>query len=157
MARDEHSVIAMRGASGDMTIPEAVGVPVIRTAFSAPERWHDVVRKLSEPVGEEEFLGNFSPLSDEGFDGASVEDLVSDLGEDRRSSLRIIIVFDSETEDSPDLPLLAVDLRKQGELTRFRVTPEAVHLFEMNIAISNMDFVEYARWAQQHGGLHSGF
>ncbi|MBN9739433.1 hypothetical protein PP1_031115 [Pseudonocardia sp. P1] len=82
---------------------------------------------------------------------------MSDLGEDRRSSLRIIIVFDSETEDSPDLPLLAVDLRKQGELTRFRVTPEAVHLFEMNIAISNMDFVEYARWAQQHGGLHSGF
>jgi hypothetical protein len=138
-------------------LPDTHGVAVVRTAFGDDGSWSGLVAALGEPGGADGFLGNFSPVDDVRFDGLSADDIVVDLDDEYRAAKRILLVFDRETEASALSPLLAVDLGDGGRHARFRVTPQAAHTFEMNIAVANMDFSEYARWADDHGGLHSGF
>jgi hypothetical protein len=114
--------------------------PVIRTDFSNDLAWEAVCAALRVPWEEFDLVANVECISDPRYDGMTVEQLTALAPQ---GPPYFMFVADQITLAHPEHPLLVVDLSEESE-PAFRAIPSEVAGIEANLAISNMDFFEFA-------------
>lgn len=127
------------------------GSYLIRTDFSNQGAWLSTLETVVARHGI--FEGAFHIVDDPGYTGATVEEIVRRLGPEFEQTF--LFVADSTTLSHPDRPVLVVDLW-EGSLNEFRAIPSEVAAIQINLAIANMDFEEFAG-AADADGIFRGF
>ncbi|MCX4844420.1 hypothetical protein [Streptomyces sp. NBC_00893] len=138
-------------------------VLVIRTDFSDDESWNAVVGELRRPWGPGgEFPARVQLVDASVWSGATADEvLAATVNED----LSIVFLADRETMESPARALLALstgwedkseldpvyyqELIESPEPREFRAVPAAVHGIQVDLALGNVDFAEYAGAASE--------
>jgi len=123
----------------------------IRTDFSNQAAWLSTLEMVVARHGI--FKGAFHVVDDPAYAGATPEEIVERLGP--RFEQTFIFVADSTTLSHPDRPVLVVDLW-EGSLDEFRAIPSEIAAIQINLAIANMDFEEFAG-AADPDGIFRGF
>lgn len=118
---------------------------VIRTDFSSDTAWESFCEALGQPVGD--FQADFQFVSDEAFDGATLEQLVTIAS---MVEAGFIVIADSASMKGAELTALAVDLLDNPGRT-FRFVPSIAWSVENNLSLGNMDFSEFADNATANG------
>jgi hypothetical protein len=123
----------------------------IRTDFSDQAAWRSTLETVVARHGI--FKGTFHVVDDPTYTGATPEQIVARLGPGFEQTF--MFVADSTTISHPDRPVLVVDLW-EGSLDEFRAVPSEVAAIQINLAIANMDFEEFAG-AADPDGIFRGF
>ncbi|MBE1533654.1 DUF6924 domain-containing protein [Actinomadura algeriensis] len=120
---------------------------VIRTDFSDQRAWEAVRAAL----GSSDYMEPPHSKEDRSYEGLSVEDVLARLPVGTRDPF--IAVVDKTTIDSPEMPVMLVDLNEwRGQYGRtFRVVPRELPSIEVNLSLANMDFFEFADSADDDG------
>ncbi|WP_280890186.1 hypothetical protein [Streptomyces sp. LBL] len=130
-------------------LPFSVDALVVRTDFSSDAAWDALRAALSTP-NEDDFLANVELVDDRRFADVLPEDAIGLLSAEYEHPL--LILADKQALASEELPLLVIGLRaERGQ--RFRVVAEWLWSVENNLAISNMDFKEFASAVEDDGVL----
>lgn len=127
------------------------GSYLIRTDFSTPAAWLSTLETVVARHGI--FKGDFHIVDDPAYAGATKEEIVRRLGPEFEQTF--LFVADSTTLAHPDRPVLVVDLW-EGTLNEFRAVPAEVAAIQINLALANMDFEEFAG-AADPDGIFRGF
>jgi hypothetical protein len=127
------------------------GSYLIRTDFSNQAAWLATLETVVARHGI--FKGAFHIVDDPAYAGATKEDIVRRLGSEFEQTF--LFVADSTTLAHPDRPVLVVDLW-EGTLNEFRAVPAEVAAIQINLALANMDFEEFAG-AADPDGIFRGF
>jgi len=132
-------------------LPTTPDVPVIRTDFSDQAAWERVKAEISW-VTPDEFNAYVTYVDDPAFAGLTVTELL-ECGPDRATHA-LLLVVDETTIQSPEHPILVVDLGSEpvqandwpGEPAgrSFRALPHTIQEIENNLSIANMDWEEFA-------------
>ncbi|MDX3434236.1 hypothetical protein PV664_35895 [Streptomyces sp. ME01-18a] len=158
-----------------MTMPEGLERPlpkigrdlfdvlVIRADFSDDEAWNAVVGELRRPWGPgDEFPARVLLVDAPAWSGATADEvLAAAVDED----LSVVFLADRETMQSPARALLALstvweeeseldpvyyqELIESPEPREFRAGPAAAHGVQVDLALGNADFAEYAGAASE--------
>ncbi|WP_181874350.1 DUF6924 domain-containing protein [Marinitenerispora sediminis] len=127
---------------------------VVRTDHGDDRAWQAVARALAEPWDDVGREPDARVVDDPAWDGATADEVLEALR--ARDDLAVVFLADSTTMRSEHRPLLAVTTaRAEGEddedyeqLTEFgrefRTLPAGVHEIQVNLAIANTGFDEYA-------------
>ncbi|MFE9790024.1 DUF6924 domain-containing protein [Nocardia salmonicida] len=127
--------------------------PVLRTDYSNPARWNQMCRVVTTP-NREECAAYVEFLEDRAYQGLTVEQVLDLVPQTFQH--RMLIVADTITMDSPELPLLCVDLETETYGRALRVIAAELHSIENNISIVNMFFSEFID-AADSDGIFRGF
>lgn len=123
---------------------------VVRTDFSDEAAWKALVAAIEAGGGEFRSFVRF--ISDPARATMTSEQIVDFA---RREERTFIFVVDRLTLTSPDRPVLVIDaVERPGR--SFRVVLASMWSVENNLAISNMDFEEFAS-AVEADGVFRGF
>ncbi|MFG2570906.1 DUF6924 domain-containing protein [Streptomyces sp. NPDC048567] len=131
---------------------------VIRTDFSDDEAWNAVVGELQRPWGPSgEFAAAVQLVDAPAWSGATADEVLAALVDE---DLVVVFLADRGTMQSPVRALLAVsavwedvsgldpvyyrELIESPEPREFRALPAAVHGVQVDLALGNGDFAEYA-------------
>jgi hypothetical protein len=113
---------------------------VVRTDFSADGAW-DALRTALYSPSRDGFLANVALVNDRTYEGLTPEQALRLIPAQYQHPL--IVLADSVTVASAELPLLVVDL--WGERGRcVRVVAAELWSIENNLSGGNMDFEEFA-------------
>ncbi|MFG2428272.1 DUF6924 domain-containing protein [Streptomyces sp. NPDC048590] len=138
-------------------------VLVIRTDFSDDEAWTAVVEELCLPWGPGgEFAAAVQLVDAPAWSGATADEVLAAVVDE---PLVVVFLADRTTMQSPARALLALsttwedvsgldpvyyqELIESPEPREFRVLPVAVHGVQVNLALGNVDFAEYAGAASE--------
>jgi hypothetical protein len=134
-----------------MLIPLSKTAPLIRTDFSSGGAWQRLLSTVSHPP--DPFLFSMEIVDETANEGATVEELLAGIGDDR--AYACFAVADSISISLPDHPLLVVDLMEERG-RRFRAIASAIASIDNNLSIANMGFSEFAN-AVDESGVFRGF
>lgn len=113
---------------------------LLRTDFTDEAAW-TVLCKAARAPSEEGFQANVDCVSDQCFDGLTVERLVA-LAR-KGASHPVAFMADRLAVTGSERPILVVDLA--GDTGRaFRVIPSQLWAVENNLSLGNMDYAEFA-------------
>jgi len=134
------------------------GIPVvIRLDFADDSIFSSIVKAISKPakglLNSSTLTFDVCCLQYKEYEGTSVEHLVKLLSASFKPA--VIYVIDHVTITHADHPILVVDLVDESGRT-FRVIPSTFWNVESNLALSNMDFEEFADSVDEHG-IFRGF
>jgi Domain of unknown function (DUF6924) len=120
---------------------------VLRTDFSDEPAWRTACTEMmAETV--EGFRAYVDIVEDPAFDGFGIDEILHAIGEDYDWSF--LIVADDVTMVEEEHPFLVLDLfHERGR--SFRALPGEIQGIENNLSIANMDFWEFADWADGDG------
>ena len=127
------------------------GSYLIRTDFSNQAAWLATLETVVARHGI--FKGDFHIVDDPSYAGLTKAEIVRRLGPEFEQTF--LFVADSTTLSHPDRPVLVVDLW-EGTLNEFRAVPAEVAAIQINLALANMDFEEFAGSADADG-IFRGF
>jgi hypothetical protein len=136
------------------SLPAVVGTALIRTDFSDDDRWAATVTRLTAP-DVSGYVADLGVVDDVRFAGAAVEDLLVLATPTWSRSYTCLFVADAVALASLELPVLVVGLRGADRGRTFRVIGDELWGIENNLALSNMDFAEFA--AATEDGVFRGF
>lgn len=136
------------------SLPAVVGTALIRTDFSDDDRWAAAVARLTTP-NVSGFVADLGIVDDRRFADASIADLLALATPFWCGLHACFFVADRATLASAELPVLVVGLRGDDRGRSFRVIGDELWGVENNLALSNMDFVEFA--AATEDGVFRGF
>lgn len=129
--------------------------PVTRTDFSDQSAWETVRAAIAAPIDDNGFGANLEFVDDTAFNGLSPTEILALSTDTWAASQACLVVVDTVTLASPEWPLLIVELgREPGRA--FRCVASEFPLIEVNLAIANMDFADFAD-AVQDDGVFRGF
>ncbi|MDQ0579437.1 DUF6924 domain-containing protein [Streptomyces rishiriensis] len=133
-------------------LPNALEALVVRTDFSADGAW-DALRAALYSPGRDGFLADVTLVDDRGYEGLTPDRALGLIPTEYQHPL--LVLADSVTLASAELPLLMVDLR--GERGRsVRVVATELWSIENNLSGANMDFEEFV-CAVDGDGVYRGF
>jgi hypothetical protein len=131
-------------------IPLTEFAAVVRTDFSAVDRWRRLKKVAEEPP--DPFISNLVFLDDTAFDGKKTEQIIALLPEDYPHGF--IFIADDRALREEDFPCLVVDLF-DGQQS-FRALARELASIENNLSIANMGFEEFAG-SVGNDGVFRGF
>lgn len=128
------------------TLPSHEDSLLVRTDFTDDTAWARAVEAAvkENPDG---FKAYVVPVSDPAFDGAGWQDVraaVPPVGD-----ALVLFIADSTALAGNDYPFLVVDVL--GEHRPFRCVASELCSVESNLNIANMDWEEFADYADEHG------
>lgn len=128
-------------------LPETANSLLLRTDFSDDAAWASLCMAVQQP-NDEGFRAYLDCISDPAYDRLGVQELaaVHPKGGDRSFAF----IADRTTLTDPERPVLVVDFYHEPGRT-FRVTPQEMWGVENNLSIANMDFSEFADYADPDG------
>ncbi|WP_406088931.1 DUF6924 domain-containing protein [Streptomyces sp. NBC_01013] len=138
-------------------------VLVIRTDFSDDESWNAVVGELHRPWGPVgEFPSTVQLVETPAWSGATTDEVFAAVVDEE---LIVVFLADRNTMQSPTRALLALstaredvsgldpvyyrELIESPEPREFRAMPAAVHGVQVDLALGNVNFAEYAGAASE--------
>lgn len=150
---------------------------LVRADWTDETAWASIVKAVNTPVDvggrgdRDEFATpDHVVLEDAGFEGAAADTLaaaIAALGHEGGYVLLADHVAMSEAAAGEEITLLYIDLgvrdAEHAELfdsdngRSFRCAVREVAAIEMNLSIANMDFSEFANYADDRGGVFRGF
>ncbi|MGW6421888.1 DUF6924 domain-containing protein [Nocardia sp. NPDC055053] len=124
---------------------------LVRTDFTDDAAWAHTLAAVMASY-DEDTTTELTPVDDVAFDGLTP----ADLG-DLLDGQTYVFLADTTTMTDPEHPLLAVDTSDEdaGDAV-FRLAPIAMAEVEVNFALSNMDFEDYAG-SVDDDGVFRGF
>lgn len=114
--------------------------PLIRTDYSDPARW-DTMRRVVTTPNEDECAAYVEFIEDRAYRNLTFDRVLDLVPANFRH--RMLIVADTITMNSAELPLLCVDLETDTYGRALRVIAAELHSIENNISIVNMYFSEF--------------
>jgi hypothetical protein len=136
------------------SLPAANGTALIRTDFSDDALWARALTRMTTP-NVSGFVADLGVVDDGRFADVEVSDLLGLATPGWSSGRRCLFVVDSTALASSELPVLVVGLQGEDRGSTFRVVADELWGVENNLALSNMDFAEFA--AATEDGIHRGF
>ncbi len=157
---------------------DAEATALIRTDRSHDAGWAAVLDAINTPVdttldGDPDgfVIPNFTPLDHPSFEGATGETLASAIASAGNAPLGYVLLADSQAMEEAAggslITLVYVDLTcpdpDDAEIfgtfmgRSFRCAIPEIAAIDVNLSISNMDFEEFADYADEHGGVFRGF
>lgn len=124
---------------------------IVRTDYSNDVAWDHLHHEI-ETLFEEQ-RDYVAIVSDPDFDGLDIDTLTT-LGQ-RHPYCSCLFVVDRVALTDMEHPILVLDLADEPELA-FRVIPEEMEGIADNLAVSNMDFYEFAECVDADG-IFRGF
>ena len=126
--------------------PDDLHSLLIRTAFSNDSTWEAVKAAVQAEV--DGFRANLNIVDDRRFDRLTIEQLLALTSKDPESTFLFLV--DSVTLESPEHPVLVVDLWEQpGRF--FRVIPRQMWAVQNNLVIANASWEDFADWVDADG------
>ncbi|MEV0011998.1 hypothetical protein AB0M10_22160 [Streptomyces sp. NPDC051840] len=133
-------------------------VLVIRTDFSHDEVWTAVVEELHRPWGPGgEFAAAVQLVDAPAWSGATADEVLAAVVDEdlavvfladrttMQSAARALLALSTTWEDVSGLdPVYYQELIESPEPREFRALPSAVHEVQVNLALGNVDFAEFA-------------
>ena len=132
-------------------LPTTKDSPVIRTDFQNEDAWKTICEMIRRPVPDGlggEFYAYVAFVDDPAFRDLTEYDLLERVPGDYAHSFLMIV--DKVTTSSPKYPVLVLDLIDERGRT-FRAIPTEIQCIENNLSIANMDFSEFADYAEEDG------
>jgi hypothetical protein len=116
---------------------------VLRTDYESHDIWDRICELIRAPQHDADytFFANVEFLEDPDVRNLTAEQLLTGVPDDYVHSF--LFVVDNVSIESPEFPILVIDLRKQRGRT-FRAIPSQIQAIENNLSIANMDFAEFA-------------
>ena len=123
---------------------------VLRTCFAKDEAWKAICDAIRKPVcvGADEFFAYVEFVEDQNFADMDVPELLSRVPPNYPHTF--LFVVDSVAIESPESPILVVDLYREPGRT-FRTVPSQIQGIENNLSIANMDFESFAECVDDNG------
>ncbi len=139
------------------SLPVTIGMPFVRADFADPAAWERVTSLVSLP-DEQGYTANLTHVEDRTLAGLDEAALAARFPRvyPEKYEHPVVFVADAVTMSAPDHPILVVNLNESDDSPPFRVVPGEVASIEANLAISNMDFFEFAENADDDG-IFRGF
>ncbi|WP_406291585.1 DUF6924 domain-containing protein [Embleya sp. NBC_00896] len=126
-----------------------MATPVLRTDFSASERWEAVRTAIDSPsMDAYGFVPDVEFVDDPDYRDLSTEQILALVPGSWAHP--ILVVFDRIAVASAEFPLLVIDLMAERG-REMRVIAAELWSIEANLSISNMDFHEFADGADEDG------
>ncbi|MEQ3553383.1 hypothetical protein WIS52_23175 [Pseudonocardia nematodicida] len=146
--------VVLRDRPTRPSLPAVGGTALIRTDFSDDDAWEAARTRLTVPdvSGFSADLGVIDELRFAEATATALLELATPAWARGRSCL---FVVDAVTLSSSELPVLVLGLRDDDRGRTFRAAGDQVAQLEINLALSNMDFSEFARATED--GVHRGF
>lgn len=136
------SAACSEGRGGEKAMlpkPDDLHSLLIRTEFSNAPAWEAVKAAVQAP--SEGFRANLNIIDDRRFDRLTIEQLLAIGAKDPESTF--LFMVDSVTLESPEHPVLVVDLWEQpGRF--FRVIPRQMWAVQNNLVIANLSWEDFA-------------
>ncbi|MFJ4584206.1 DUF6924 domain-containing protein [Streptomyces echinatus] len=131
---------------------EGGGIVLVRTCFTAPQAWNDLV-DFVDNGSEEGGCIDVTPIDNSAYDGLTEDQLrtLVDRNEDDWPHHSVLLVADHRALASPDLPLLAVDNPPGEPSPSCRIPRQYLENFVINMDLGNTDFHEWSRDAGDEG------
>ena len=127
-------------------LPQTQKPQVLRTDFSNQSAWEKACNGIQKPYGDHyvgvEFIDK---LEYKDIDKKQVLKLIPD-----DYNHNFIMIFDHFAAETPDCPLLIVDLSEEPG-REFRADPSQVFGIESNLETSNLFFSEFADFVDEEG------
>lgn len=151
---------------------------LIRTDRSNDAGWAAILEAINTPVDTTEdgdpagfVIPHFAALDQPSFEGVSGETLAAAVSAAGNAPLGYVLLADSqsmaEADSGVDLTLVYVDLTcpdpEDADLFNtfmgrsFRCSIPEIAAINVNLSTGNMDFSEFADYADEHGGVFRGF
>lgn len=151
---------------------------LIRTDRSNDAGWAAILQAINTPVdttsdGDPDgfVVPNFTALDHPSFEGVNGERLAAAINAAGNAPLGYVLLADSqsmaEADTGADLTLVYVDLTcpdpEDADLfdtfmgRSFRCSIPEIASIDVNFSISNMDFSDFANYADERGGVFRGF
>ena len=133
-------------------LPVTIGMPFIRADFADPAAWERVKSLVGLPDGQG-YAANLDYVADRtlaGLDEAALASRFPRLYPEKYDH-PVVFVADAVTMSAPDHPVLVVSLDEEDDSRPFRAVPGQIASIEVNLAISNLDFFEFAENADDDG------
>ena len=121
-------------------LPKSDNSLLLRTDFTDEAAWTALCEAAQEE-SDEGFQARVDCISDLAYDGLTVKQLVALAPKGGDHSFAFVV--DRISLTNPEHPVLVVDLYHEPGRT-FRVIPSEMWAIENNLAISNMDFFDFA-------------
>jgi hypothetical protein len=140
-------------------LPEVTAVPVVRTDFSSDAVWDRLKAELIAPAYDG---SDYEPALDfvERRDLSGMSLNVPEQEVPRRYptsyEFPFMIVVDEFAINSPEHPVLLLDLSEDDTTPSFRALPREIASIEANLSLANMDFFEF-RDSAAETGVFRGF
>jgi hypothetical protein len=125
-----------------------MNTPLIRTDFTDQESW-DALCEAVETPSEDDFLAYVEYIDDPANSDLTPEQILERYSDPRKRP-PLIIVADKLAMGTPEMPLLAIDVREEWG-RQLRVIVTELWSIENNISISNMWFTEFVAGADPDG------
>jgi hypothetical protein len=140
-------------------LPDATAVPVVRTDFSNDDVWAQLKADLAGPAddgsGYEPLLDYLERRDLSGLTAAAFEAEIPRLYP-TSYEFPFMIVVDEVAVNTPDHPVLLIDLNERDTTPSFRALPREIASIEANLSLANMDFFEFRNSADE-SGVFRGF
>lgn len=121
-------------------LPRSGATLLVRTDFSDHRAWEAVHVTIDTP-NEDGFRAYAKVLDDPAYGDLTTEEVLALVPPDCQN--RLLAIADKTTIESPEMPLLVIDLldESRGEV---RVVAAEFWGIENNLSLANMDFHEFA-------------
>jgi uncharacterized protein DUF6924 len=132
-------------------LPKTQDSPVIRTDFDNEGAWKTACELIRRPVPDGfggEFSAHVAFVENLAFRDLTQDELLARVPNEYGHSFLMIV--DKVTLGSPEYPILLVDLFEERGRS-FRAIPTQIQAIENNLSIANMDFAEFADYADADG------
>jgi hypothetical protein len=133
-----------------MGVLDTACTPLVRTDFSSPTAWREVVDAIHRDW-EDGFRAQVTILDDPAFDGWTADRLAA---LPRDTCPPILLVADATTMTNPERLVLCVDLLSAQK--SFRVILPQLWSVENNLSLCNLDFDDFAG-SLDGEGVYRGF
>jgi hypothetical protein len=155
--------------------------PLLRTDFSDDAAWERVAAEVTkagnfgdedpdtDPDGGDGYIPNVEPVADPNFDGAPAETIAAQWDRDREPAGYVLLADAQSIREvasgaDPTVVYLDLSVTEEDEAEfgdeygrSFRCVVGEISSIESNLSIANMDFTEFADYADSHGGVFRGF
>ena len=133
------------------SLPYSDKALIIRTDFSKESKWKEVCAAINDPSNAFQVFAEF--IDEPKFKDADIKNFPKFSITDSIHGFALVV--DAQTSLHPEFPILCVDLDEEFGRT-FRVIPKEVWSVSANLALSNMDFYEFADNVD-NDGIFRGF
>jgi hypothetical protein len=136
------------------TLPGLDSSLLVRTDFASDDAWQELSDEAQQE-SQDGFRAYLVPVSDPALDHLDWETVRAALPVGDHGAL-VLFIADSTTRNSPDHPVLAVDLSRDAGDRPFRCIPSELCSVENNLNLANMDWEDFAGAVDDDGGGLAG-